>query len=402
MLNELILDGTVGAHLAGRGIAAVEAHEGVGQAVVELALDLVFPHLCGNGVVDVEQGYGILRDTGTDILRERTVDINFAGDGDAAGSETGVDKAGLKAKLLREGRPALVGKGDVLACTLMRFGPIEQRQFELCHALEHLGIIAALTHLGGHVGADLGDALVTGVRLIAYQQIELGVLFDFHADLIQALDRSIAGEEVLRTRSEGDDLQVLYTDDGTGDGDEVLDHLAQIFGGAHRILGDIALEVAHAEVVGTVEHAAISIAAAVDEVTVAFGGSHEHAGTVKVLRNQGLGGLGTEVAQEDNQSIAAGGLNVVDGLEHVQLVLHRHGALIQAAFADLDDGLASGNGQADGEAVAGDSDDTEFDFRNVLHHNLDPFLILFLYVGCFFAFNPYYITFFRTCQGGLL
>ena len=125
-------------------------------------------------------------------------------------------------------------------------------------------------------------------------------------------------------------------------------------------------------------------------------------GTVKVLRDQGLGGLGAEVAKEDDQGVAAGGLDIVNGLDHVQLVLHGDGALIQAALADLDNGLAPGDGQADGEAVAGDGDDAEFDFRNVLHHDSDPFLIVFLYVGCFLAFGPYYITFFPACQGGLL
>ena len=284
----------------------------------------------------------------------------------------------------------------------MLLRPVEQGQLKLRHALEHVGEIPAFAHLGGHVGTDLGNPLVPGVLFVAHQEIQFGVLFDLHTELIQALDRSVAGEEVLRTRTEGDDLQVLDTDDGAGDGDEVLDHLSQIFGGADRILGNIAPEVAHAEVVGTVEHAAVGVATAVDEIAVTLGGRHEHAGTVEVLRDQGLGSLGTEVAQEDDQGVAAGGLDIVNGLEHVQLVLHGDGALIQTALADLDDGLASGDGEADGEAVAGDGDDAELDFRNVLHHDSNPFLIVFLYVGYFLAFKPYYITFFPACQGGLL
>ena len=42
VLDELILDRTVGAELAARRVAAVEAHEGVRQRVIELALDFSF------------------------------------------------------------------------------------------------------------------------------------------------------------------------------------------------------------------------------------------------------------------------------------------------------------------------------------------------------------------------
>ena len=40
VLNQLVLDSAVVAHLAGRRVAAVEAHEGVRQLVIELALDI--------------------------------------------------------------------------------------------------------------------------------------------------------------------------------------------------------------------------------------------------------------------------------------------------------------------------------------------------------------------------
>ena len=41
VLDQLVLDGAVAAHLAGGGVAAVEAHEGVGQLVVKLAADVL-------------------------------------------------------------------------------------------------------------------------------------------------------------------------------------------------------------------------------------------------------------------------------------------------------------------------------------------------------------------------
>ena len=66
----------------------MEAHEGIGERVVELALDLGFKQARRDGVVDVEERDGILRDARADVLRQCAVDINLAGDGNAAGSQT--------------------------------------------------------------------------------------------------------------------------------------------------------------------------------------------------------------------------------------------------------------------------------------------------------------------------
>lgn len=82
--------------------------------------------------------------------------------------------------------------------------PVQQRQLELRHALAQLRIILALAHFLRHVFADSGDAGVASMFLVGDEQIQLGVLFDFHAQLIQTLNRGIAGEEVLRTRAEGE------------------------------------------------------------------------------------------------------------------------------------------------------------------------------------------------------
>ena len=47
-------------------------------------------------------------------------------------------------------------------------------------------------------------------------------------------------------------------------------------------------EVAHAEVVGAVQHTAVGIAAAVDHVAVTLGGGHEHAGAILIRRFRGI------------------------------------------------------------------------------------------------------------------
>ena len=271
VLDELVLDRAVGAQLAARRVAAVEAHEGVGECVIELAFDLGLEETRRDGVVDVEQRHRVVRDARADVLTQCAVDIDLTGHGNTARGQTGIHIARLEAELLRERGPALVGKRNVFARALVALGPVEQRQLELRHAFEHIGVVFALAHFLLHILADGGDARVARVGLIRDEQIQLGVLFDLHTELVEALDGRVAGEEVLRTRAEGDDFEVADADNGSCDGDEVRDHLCDIFGGADRVFGDVALQMAHTEVIRTVQHAAVGVAAAVDEIAVALG-----------------------------------------------------------------------------------------------------------------------------------
>ena len=81
---------------------------------------------------------------------------------------------------------------------------------------------------------------------------------------------------------------------------------------------------AQAEVVGAVEHAAVSIAAAVDEVLAClFRSGHIHDRAVELARNQRLRRLWAEVAEEDDKGIAASVLGFFDSGQHVLLVLDR-------------------------------------------------------------------------------
>ena len=368
VLDQLVLHGTVGAHLAGRRVAAVEAHEGIGKLVVELAGDILVVDVLGHAVVDIQQSDGVAGNAHTDIFAQGTVDIHLAGDRDAAADQAAVHIAGLKAELGRESRPALVGKGHILLAALVGFGPIQQGQFELGHAGQQVGVILALAHLGGHVGADLGDAGVVGVLFISHQQIQLGVFFHFHAQLIQALDGGIAGEEVLRTGAKGDDLEVFHAQHGPGNGQKLRYLVRQFLGGAHGVLGDVGFQVAHTQVIRTVQHAAVGVAAAVDHVAVTLGSRHVHDGAVEVFGDEGLRRLGTEVAQEHRQGVAARGLDLLDSLEHIGLVFHRDAALIRLKAFGLAGGhdvLAAPGGQGNGETVAADSHNAQADFGNV-------------------------------------
>ena len=357
------------------GVAAVEAHEGIGQAIVELALDLLVIDVLGHGVVDVQQGDGIARHAGADVLAQGAVDVHLAGHRDAPGGQAAVHIAGLKAELGGEGRPALVGEGHILPGALVLLGPVQQGQLKLGHADQHVLIVAALAHLLAHVRADLGDPGIVGMLLVGHQQIQLGVLLDLHAQLIQALDGGVAGEEVLGPGPEGDDLQVAHADDSPGDRDEVGDHLGDVAGGAHGILRDVALQVAHAQVVGAVQHAAVGVAAAVDHVAVALGRRREHHGAVEILGDQGLGGLRTEIAQEHDGGVAALRLQGLHGLAHIQLVFHSHldlghGQLLLGALGG--DGSAALLTELDRETVAGHGDKADLDFRDVGHHGKTP------------------------------
>ena len=250
----------------------------------------------------------------------------------------------------------------------MGFGPVQQGQFKLCHTGQQVGVVFALAHLGGHVGADFGDAGVVLVGLVAYQQVQLAVFLDLHTQLIQALDGGVAGKEVLGARAEGDDLQILDAQNGPGNGYELSHLVGQFLGGAHGILGNIALQVAHPQVVGAVQHAAVGVAAAVDHIAVTLGSRHVHHGAVEILGQQGFGGFGAKVAQEHRQGVAARGAQVGHGLFHIAFVFHRDGAFIQVQPLGLAGGgnvLAALGGQGNGEAVAADRHNTQTDFGNV-------------------------------------
>ena len=219
--------------------------------------------------------------------------------------------------------------------------PVEQCKFELCHAAAERRIVAAFAHFLCHILANSIDAWVVLVLLVSYEQVELRVLLYLYAEFIQALDRSVAGEEVLRTRTEGDNLQALETKDDASYGNELCHHLSHFLCCTYRILRDIALEVAHAEVVRAVEHTAISVATAIDHVAVAFCSCNKHARTIEVLCDKGFWSLRTEVAKEYNESVAASLFHFSYSLEHVFLVFYCSLAVKKLTLVSLHDILAT-------------------------------------------------------------
>ena len=247
----------------------------------------------------------------------------------------------------------------------MLLRPVQQRQLELGHPLAQIGVVAPLAHLGGHFRADRRDAGITGVLFIAHQQVQLGVLLHLYAQLVQALDGGVAGKEILRPGAEGDDFQIAHADNGPGDGDKLGDHSGDVLRRAHGVLGDIALEMPHPQVIGAVQHSAVGVAPSVDQVPVPLGGGHKHAGAVKIPGNQRLRRLGAEVAQEHHQGVAAMGFHVLHGFQHSLLVFHRDRALVQLAGTGGLDGGPALLAQGDGKAVPGDGDEAQLYLGNI-------------------------------------
>ena len=216
--------------------------------------------------------------------------------------------------------------------------------------------------------------------LVSHEEVELRVLLHFNTQFIESLDRSVAGKEVLRTWTEGDDLQTLQTDDNACDGHELSHHLSHFFCSTYRIFRNITLQVTHTEVVRAVEHTAVSIATAVDHITVAFSCGNEHARTIKILGDKGLRGLRAKVAEEYHEGIASSFFYLSHCLEHILLILYSCLTIEEVTFVGFDDVLSALCREGDGETVAAHGNNTEFNLGDVctLHNHYCYWLLLLL------------------------
>ena len=92
------------------------------------------------------------------------------------------------------------------------------------------------------------------------EQIQLRVLLDLYAKVVQLLDRCITCQEVQRTRAKADDLQILQTNDSACNRNELMNHICALCSGSYRILRNICMDVAQFQVVACVQHTAVSVA----------------------------------------------------------------------------------------------------------------------------------------------
>ncbi len=384
--HDLLIVEVCSLNSGGAGIAAVEAHEAVGQLVVitELALDIRPVHILRDRVVDVEKGDRLLADAPSDVLGKSTVDINLAGYRDAASGQTAVDIAGNETEHILECRPALRGQSHILTIALVLVCPVSKSQLILRELLQHFGsLLLGVAHLIHHVLADSSDSLIAFMLLISLEKIELRLLFNFHVEVVKLLDRSIACKEVCRSRAEGDDLQIGEAQGNSCDRKEVVDIVRGILCITDRVLRNPCVDIAESEVVACVQHAAVCIAASLNTKRVRrfLSCCDEHLRSVKMLCKQGLGNFRSEIAKVNAESVASCLLDILQCMYHVDFALDNgNRALINVICAillriSLDDSLPAVYGERCREAVSRHGHNTNFYGRDVTVHSYPPEIV---------------------------
>ena len=169
----LILHLIVAAKLLGAGVAAVEAHECIGELIVELALDGLIVHILGNGVVDVEEGNDIAADDLSDELRETSIDINLTGYRDSHSGKTAVYIAGNELEHGLECRPALSCDGNILSVASVSLNPVKKGKLLLSKLLKDLRLLVSSAELFFHFLNLSRDSLVSGMLVEGLEEVEL-------------------------------------------------------------------------------------------------------------------------------------------------------------------------------------------------------------------------------------
>ena len=363
------------AQSAGAGVAAVEAHEGIGMLVIELVLDGLFVHVSRYGVVDVKQGDLFTGNAGADELGQSAVYVDLTGYRDTASGQAAVDIAGNELELCLECRPALSCDTYIISVTLVSLYPVKQGQFILCKSLQDLRLLVACSKFLLHIRDNFRNSRVAGMIVEGLEQIELGVLFDLNAKVVELLDRSVACKEIVRSRSEGDELQSGQTIDGACDRKELMDHIRALSGCSYRILRNISLYAAQSQVVAGVQHTAVSVSASVLQIILGFLSCRaEHLRSFEVLCKQGLGDLRPEVSKINDQRVAACLLDVFKGLDHMDLTLDdTYRTLIDVigvvlCLVRIDQCFSSVDRERCREAVTAHSNDTNLCLRDVVKH----------------------------------
>ena len=361
--------------LRGAGIAAVEAHEGIRELVIELALDGFVIHIVRNGVVDIQKSNLISGDAQSDVLGKSSVDIYLAGYRNALAHQAAVDIAGNELEHILECRPALGGQSNVLAIALVSLSPVKKSQLILSKLPEHFRLLACLiVHFLSHIRSNLSDSLIVFVLLIGLEQIQLGLFLNLDVQVVQLLDRSVACQEVGRAGSEGNDLQVGQTVCYACNRKEVMDHVCALFRIAYRIIRDVALCIAKSQVVGSIQNTAVSIAAAVDQIVLGLlSCCAEHLRSIEMLRKKSLGNFRSEVSKIYAQSVAVILLDVLERVHHVDFALDDcDGTLIDVCSIVLlrvscYQSFSAVLSKRSGEAVTGNGNNTKLDYRNIVH-----------------------------------
>ena len=190
-----------------------------------------------------------------------------------------------------------------------------------------------MTQLSSHIFHYIIDTWVALVLLESLEQVELRVLLNLNVEIIEGTDRSVTSEEVVRTGTEADDLQVLQTYDSTCDRQELMDHLSTLGSVANGLLRDVSASLAQAQSLAGVQHTAVSVATTVDQVLLSLlSSSTEHSGSLEPVGQHGLRNLRTEVAQVYAEGVTACLCDILQCLLGVDLTLNDTDRTLVDAF----------------------------------------------------------------------
>ena len=362
----------------------MESHERILSGIIESALDILFKHIFRHGIVDVKQGYRIAAHHSSDEFAQRPVDIHLAGYRNALGSQAAVHITRHEAKLGLKRRPALASDRYVFVVSLMFFHPVFQRQLVLCQLRKNLRLLIAFSQFLFHLPDNAGNPLIPVMLMKGLEQIQFRILLDLHPQVIQLLDGGIAGKEIQRPWPEADDLQIAQSYDSPGNGQEFMNHIRAFSCVPHRIFRYVSLYVPQFQVIAGIEHSAIGISAAVQQVAARLlCRRQEHLWPVKMLCKQGLRYLRPEVAKIDRQCIAPGFPYVLQCLHHMDLALYNTDRTFIDSFLpvflliSLHQILSSRHGQTLREAVAADSHHCDLHFWHVTHNHCTSFAFVY-------------------------
>ena len=87
--------------------------------------------------------------------------------------------------------------------------PIQQSDLVLSQFWQDFRLHIAFAQFFLHIFCNFFNTWIPFMFLKGFKKIQLRVLFDLDSQVIQSLDRSVAGQEVLRTGTKADHFQVL-------------------------------------------------------------------------------------------------------------------------------------------------------------------------------------------------
>ena len=226
----------------------MEAHE---QIPCRHTLEVcAFENVSGHRVVDVQQRRRHTRGALQHVFGNGSIQIHLARDRNAAAREAAVDETRHETEFALERRPALVGENAERRRTEVVLVELRQRQFVLRKTRQQLRPLATALEFLGHIGRDRLDAGLVLPRFLEFdQQVQLRGLHHRRSEVVDRLDRRVAGHEIVRTRTEPEHFEVRHADHHPRDRRELANFLREVFRESNRILGNVYFEAAQPNVV---------------------------------------------------------------------------------------------------------------------------------------------------------